>query len=177
MKTLIIPTWFDTVERRSLLMSAARLWQDTPFFDNSCAPGPDGGVDCVNLQNAIYSTCAVIPRQTIPPQVMDAGQHSERSLLIEAFETWPDLRARFACVWCCERSPANIAAEDFAFILPGDSLCFRAGRVAHHGGLMLIAGEFIHAIRPTGVHRTQLAAAIRGRRILGELAAVYRPLP
>jgi cell wall-associated NlpC family hydrolase len=151
-----------------MLMQVARLWDRTPFFPNSCAPGPGGGVDCVNLMNAIYATCACIPRQRIPSHVMDYGQHADRSLLIEAFETWPDLKARFVRLEDC--SPANI--------IPGDALCFLAGKVPHHGGVMLIADEFIHAYASNeGVHRTQLAAAIRGKKILGRLAAVFRPIP
>jgi cell wall-associated NlpC family hydrolase len=162
-----LPTWFDTVERCQLLLSCARLWQDTPFFANSCSPGPQGGVDCVNLANAVYSTCAVIPRQKIPPQVMDAGQHSTYSALIAAFEQWPDLRARFRRLPDC--SPENI--------LPGDALLFRAGKVPHHCGIMLIAGEVLHAYAPGGVRRTQLQAVIRGRSLFGLLEAVFRPIP
>lgn len=163
----MIPTWFDTSPKFFALERAAERWMGTPFFANSEACGRDGGVDCVRLLHAIYSELGVMPRIEIPPQVMDAGQHSAHSLLLEAFETWPVLRERFARVPDC--SAANI--------LPGDALCFVAGRVPHHGGLMLGAGEVLHVLKPEGVHRMQLAAVIRGRRILGELAAVYRPLP
>jgi cell wall-associated NlpC family hydrolase len=163
----MIPTYFDSPARLYALEISAQEWLGTPFFANSEAFGRDGGVDCVRLLHAIYSELGVIPRIEIPPQVMDAGQHSGHSLLLEAFETWPVLRERFARVPDC--SAANI--------LPGDALCFVAGRVPHHGGLMLGAGLVLHALKPEGVHRMQLTAVIRGRRILGELAAIYRPLP
>lgn len=165
--TLAPDTWFNNAERCSLLLQAAKLWERTPFFPNSCAPGPDGGVDCVHLANAVFSLCACIPRQAIPPQFMDAGQHTDRSPLLEAFETWPDLVARFRRLPDC--SPANI--------LPGDALCFRAGRVPHHCGVMLPGADVLHVRAPEGVQRTPLRAVIRGRRILGLLEAVFRPLP
>jgi cell wall-associated NlpC family hydrolase len=164
-----VPTWFDTAERRSLLMQVARLWDGTPFFANSCAPGRDGGVDCVNLLNAIYSTCGCIPRQRIPRHAMDASHHDRvRSPLIEAFETWPDLAERFGRL--TDLSPDAL--------LPGDALCFRNGHVPYHGAVMLIAGEILHVINtPVGVHRMQLRATIRGHKILGRLEAVFRPHP
>lgn len=163
-----IPTWFDTPERRSLLMQVARLWDGTPFFANSCAPGRDGGVDCVNLQNALYATCACIPWQRIERNAMDASQHDRtRSPLIEAFETWPDLKARFTRLPDCDPDE----------LLPGDALCLRNGHVPYHGATMLIAGEIIHVLDPVGVHRMQLRAMVRGQSILGRLEAVFRPHP
>ena len=90
-----IPTWFDTVERRSLLLSAAAAWERTPFFENSEAQGPDGGVDCIRLLHGIYTSLGIIPRIEIGRQIADLGQHSDKSLLIEAFETFPDLVSRF----------------------------------------------------------------------------------
>lgn len=172
------PTFYGTVERRSLLLSVAAAWQGTPFFANSEAPGPDGGVDCVHLLHGIHHACGAIDRIAIPAQSMDHGQHSDRSLLIEAFETWSGLRERFACIW----RRTNEAGDDrlaaiAAALLPGDTLAFTAGRVPHHGGLVVARSEFVHALKPDGVHRMRIDAVVRGWRVLGQLAAVYRPIP
>lgn len=162
-----IPTWFDTPERRSLLLAAAHAWEGTPFFANSEAPGAGGGVDCIHLLRGIFVALGVVEPLAIPHQTMDHGQHSDRSLLIEAFETWPQLTARFVRLPDC--SPANLLA--------GDVLCFLNGRAAHHGGVYLGNDWFLHALKPDGVHRMQLGAKVRGWRIIGQLAAIYRPLP
>lgn len=163
-----IPSWFDFPERRSMLSQVAKLWHGTPFFPNSCAIGPAGGVDCVNLLNAIYATTGCIDRQTIPRHSMDAAQHDRTgNPLIEAFETWPGLLTRFA----------RLADLNPDGILPGDALCFTNGHRPFHGAVMLTAEEILHVIAPAGVHRMQLRAAVRGEKILGRLAAVFRPTP
>ena len=161
------PTWFNTETRLASLRWLAGSLDRTPFFANSEAPGLNGGMDCVHLLNYIYRQCGVIPSLWIPRQTMDHGQHSERSLLIEAFETWPALVARFTRLPEC--SPADI--------LPGDALCFTAGKVPHHGAVALEGGDIFHTLAPYGAHRMQLRAVIRGEKILGKLAAVYRPTP
>ena len=161
------PTWFDRPAKIAALRALAESLVGTPFFPNSEAPGRDGGMDCVHLINYIDRTLGLFGQIEIPPQIMDHAQHSERSALIEAFETWPALKARFARVTDC--SPENI--------LPGDHLCFLFGKAPHHGGLMLDRGEFLQTLRPEGAHLMLLRAAVRGWKILGQLAAVYRPLP
>lgn len=161
------PTWFNSSERLADLQWITGTLARTPFFPNSEAPGLAGGMDCVHLINYIYRELGVIPRIEIPRQVMDHGQHSERSLLIEAFETWPELKARFVRLPDC--SAANI--------LPGDALCFTAGRVPHHTGIKMAGSDIFHTLHPVGAHRTPLNVAIRSTRILGALAAVFRPTP
>lgn len=186
----VTPTFFDTVERRSLLLSAAHAWRGTPFFANSSAPGRDGGVDCVRLLRAIYVATGVLAELPLPAYRMDHGQHSSRSLLIEAFETWPELTSRFARVWRQTDSDSQLpvlrslgeggsalSSQLVCQLLPGDTLCFLAGKVPHHGGLMLPGGEFLHTLKRRGVHALRLDAVLRGWRVLGYLAAVYRPLP
>jgi len=178
------PTFFDTPEKLAMLRTAARLVLHTPFCANSEAPGSDGGLDCVHTLNWVYRFCGAIGHLVIPRQAMDAGQHTDRSALIEAFETWPALHSRFALVW---RSPAfrvpssesDSALPPFSpsVLLPGDALCFLAGKVPHHGGIVLEDGEFLHALRDHGVHTMRLDASLRGWQPLGLLAAVYRPLP
>lgn len=163
----MIPTYYDSPEKLRALRAAAAQLVGTPFFANSEAPGPAGGIDCVHALNWIHRTCGAIGPVEIPRQTMDHGAHSEQSLLIEAFETWPALRPRFARVPDC--LPANL--------LPGDCLCFRAGKVPHHGGVLIHAQDLLHVLKRDGAHLIQLGAAIRGRRLLGYLAAVYRPLP
>jgi len=104
---------------------------------------------------------------------MDHGQHSDRSVLIDAFETWPELRHRFRCVISTAAGAIESPAQQ---ILPGDPLLFRAGKVPHHAGIMLLGSEVLHVMAPAGVHRVRLGAVIRGRSIVGKLEAVYRPI-
>lgn len=163
----MIPTYYDSPERLSALRRAAGQLIGTPFYANSEAPGRDGGIDCVHALNWIHRTCGAIGPLEIPPQTMDHGAHSDHSLLIEAFETWPGLCTRFARLPDC--LPANL--------LPGDCLCFRAGKVPHHGGVLVNARDLLHVLKRDGAHLIQLGAVIRGRNLLGYLAAVYRPLP
>ena len=168
-------SWFNTPEKIAALRAAAERWCGTPFFANSEACGRDGGVDCIHLLHGIYAGLGVIPPQEIPPHAMDWGDHADRSLLLEALETWPDLVARFGCVY--RRSAAAAGVDPFFTAAPGDLLVFNGGRVPHHGGLMLDRDEFVHALRPEGVHRLHLRAAVRGWKILGSLVAIYRPRP
>jgi len=163
----MIPTFYDTPAKVAALRAAAVALVGTPFFANSEAPGRDGGIDCVHALNWIHRTAGAIGSLEIPRQTMDHGQHSDRSLLIEAFETWPGLRSRFA------RLPDCLPAS----LLPGDCLCFLAGHVPHHGGVLLDAGDMLHVLKRDGAHLMPLGAVVRGRRILGYLAAAYRPLP
>ncbi len=166
----MIQTFFSTPESLARLRSAAVSLIGTPFFLNSEAPGANGGIDCVHTLNWLYRSCGVIGPIEIPRQAVDHGEHSDRSLLIDAFESWPELQSRF------RRLPDEVA-RDTAQLLPGDALCFVAGRVPHHGGVLLENGELLHALKRPGVHSMQLTAVIRGRAILGLLAAVYRPAP
>lgn len=159
------PTWFNTTERMAALKAEAKRWERTPFFPNSEACGTDGGADCVRLLHGIYTALGVMPRILIPKQVMDEGQHSERSRLIEFFDQHPVLCGRFV----------KLRPSDEP--LPGDTLCFLAGKVPHHGGMMVTSRDFIHTLRPAGAHMLQLGAAVRGWRIIGKLAAIYRPIP
>ena len=169
------PTYFDTPEKLAMLRTAARLVLHTPFCANSEAPGPDGGLDCVHTLNWVYRFCGAIGHLVIPRQAMDAGQHTDRSALIEAFATWPHLRDRFTPVWRAD--PGSQLSALGSQLLPGDALCFLAGKVPHHGGIVLEDGEFLHALRDHGVHTMRLDASLRGWQPLGLLAAVYRPLP
>lgn len=173
------PSYFATPEKLALLQRQAAALIGTPFFANSEAPGRDGGIDCVHTLNWLYRTTGAIGPVAIPRQTVDHGQHSTRSLLIAAFETWPELRARFACVWTAPAEPAARPAPAAlqALLRPGDALCFRAGYVAHHGGVLLPAGDVLHTLKREGVHTVRLDAVIHKRCVLDLLSAVYRPLP
>jgi hypothetical protein len=166
----MIPTFFGSPEALEKLRVASVALIGTPFFPNSEAPGLTGGIDCVHTLNWLFRTCGVIGEIHIPPQTVDHGEHSDQSLLIDAFETWPELKARFARV-------PDITIDDSSALLPGDALCFISGKVPHHGAVMLQDREILHTLKRPGVHVMQLDAVIRGRAILGLLAAVYRPLP
>lgn len=171
------PTYYASPEKLARLRAAAAAVQGTPFFANSEAPGADGGMDCVHLLNWVHRTCGAIGPVEIPRQRMDHGQHSDRSLLIEAFDTWPHLRERFAGVYRREDAASEISTAELSELLPGDTLCFLEGRVPHHGAVLLEHGEILHTLRSDGVHTMQLGAVVRGWRILGRLVAAYRPLP
>lgn len=183
-KELRVATYFDRPAKLVALRSAATALIGTPFFANSEAPGPHGGMDCVHTLNWLYRSCGVIGPVIIPRQHMDAGAHTDHSALIDAFETWPALKSRFACVWKSSGFRVPSSALDSALqpfspsaLLPGDALCFLAGRVPHHGGVVLEDSEFLHTLRGPGVHTMRLDAVLRGWQPLGLLAAVYRPLP
>lgn len=165
--TLALPSWFDPPERLAALEAEARRWEGTPFFPNSEACGRDGGADCVHLVHGVLCAVGAIPRLTLPIVAMDAGQHAARSLLIDFLETDPVCRERFARLPDC--SPANI--------LPGDVLCFTAGRVPHHAGLMRTGREFLHTLKDVGAHRMHLRSAVLGWHIFGQIAAVFRVRP
>lgn len=163
------PTFYDSPPHLAAFSAACARARGTPFRPNSEAPGPDGGFDCVHLLNWVHRTCGAIGRVEIPRQTMDHGHHSDRSLLLEAFDTWPGLRERFTRLPAADCSPENF--------LPGDVLCFTQGRVPHHGALWIGCGCVLHALRPAGVYEHHLAALVRGQRLFGHLAAAYRPLP
>lgn len=162
-----IPSWFDPPERRAALRAEALRWEGTPFFANSEACGRDGGADCGRLVHGVLCALGAIPPLALPRVPMDAGQHAVRSVLIEALETLEPLRRRFQRLPDC--SPANLAA--------GDVLCFTAGRVPHHAGLMLTGAEFLHTLPSVGAHRLHVRSVVLGWKIFGQLAAVYRPRP
>jgi hypothetical protein len=163
----MIPTYFNSPEKDAALRAAVASVVGTPFFANSEAPGRDGGMDCVHVLDYVYRTCGVIGKIEIPRQSMDWGQNSEHSLLIEAFETWPELVAHFT----------KLESYSVSELLPGDALCFTCGKVPHHGGLMLWSKEILHTLKSDGAHTMRIDAVIRGQKILGKLAAVYRPQP
>lgn len=169
----MIPSYFDSPAMLDRLRAAAAALLGTPFFANSEAPGPGGGIDCVHTLNFLYRFCGAIVHLAIPRQDMEHGQHSDRSLLIEAFDTWPELAPRFTCIWRSSDSPLSHPFH----LQAGDALCFLAGRVPHHGGVLLEHGDFLHTLQRDGCHTMRLDAVFRGWSVLGRLAAVYRPLP
>jgi cell wall-associated NlpC family hydrolase len=172
------PSYYSTTENIDKLKAATKALVGTPFFGNSEAPGRDGGIDCVRSLNWLHRTCGAIGRIEIPRYPVDWGQHSERSLLIEAFETLPELKARFVKVWerTTEEEDDTLDAVR-ADMLPGDTVCFTSGKVPHHGGVITADYQLLHTLRQPGVHAMKLTAVIRGVHILGKLAAVYRPIP
>ena len=163
-------SFYTSPENAAALRAAVARVIGTPFFANSEAPGHDGGMDCVHVLNWVYRTSGAIGAVTIPRQTMDHGQHSERSLIQEAFETWPELKERFAPLEIAE-NPADTA------LLPGDALCFLAGKVPHHGGIYLEGGDVLHTLKREGVHKMKLTAVMRGESLVGRLVAAFRPLP
>lgn len=144
--------------RLCALVAAGRLWNATPFFAHSSAPGPDGGVDCVHLAAALLAAAGFRPPGKIPRFSMDWADHRETSPLL---------------CWLRER-PEHFAelAPDVAAIMPGDCLCFRLGRVPHHLGVAMPRRQLMHALQPYGAAFSPLDDSAFSKA----LAAIFRPL-
>lgn len=156
--------FFQTPEQLAALYAEAQSWEGTPFFAHSCAKGPTGGVDCVNLVQEILATQGAIERQTFPVYPMDWADHQAESIVLGTFANSPHFAERF--------TPLPFPGTD---PLPGDVLCFFLGRCVHHIGIMIDARHFIHAMQPTGAAIMPLDVAFGSRRVIGKIVRIYRP--
>jgi cell wall-associated NlpC family hydrolase len=162
----MIASFFDTPERKALLFQSAQTVIGTPFFANSEAPGELGGMDCVHLLNYVYRSCGVIGPLSWPDKAMDWAQHNEKSILIEAFDTWPELTSNFVL----------IPSVDIRDLLLGDALMFKMEKVSHHSGVYLGDGDILHTLKKRGAHTIRYDLVLRGKSVLGYLVAAYRPI-
>lgn len=130
-------------------------WIGTRFVLRARIKG--AGVDCVNLAAGILEGAGYPGTFTdLPLYRCDSGSHASDSALIAWFLARPEFR----------RLP--VADE----LLPGDMLCFRVGRVAHHLGVSLGGPEFVHAMIGLGVRAATVRDATWGKR----LVAIFRPI-
>lgn len=144
--------YFASDQRQARLAYCAGLWLGTPFVPHGNLRG--AGVDCVHLVEGIYLETGFFRNGVrFPGYSMDGGQHQEKSQLV----TWLDESADFA--------PAQT-------VLPGDTLCFRLGRSAHHAGLALPSGRFIHCY----YRRSVMVADLADHTWRRALAAIFRPM-
>ena len=144
--------YFASDQRQARLAYCAGLWLGTPFVPHASVRG--AGVDCVHLVEGIYlDTGFFLDGVRFPDYSMDGGQHQANSQLVQ----WLEGSADFTPVQT---------------VLPGDTLCFRMGRSAHHAGLALPSGRFIHCYFKRSVMIADLADHTWGRA----LVAIYRPM-
>lgn len=148
-----MPTFFfSKPERVAKLHAEASRWIGTPFYPNSNTPGPDGGVSCQKLAEAIYHACGFANHLTVPEVAMAHARFSKESLM----ERFLDGRPEFSQEW-----PAEV----------GDLLGFRLYRAVHHMGICLGGGRFIHAMDHIGT----VVASLSDGTWSSRLAKVWRP--
>jgi cell wall-associated NlpC family hydrolase len=145
--------YFSTPERRMTLEQEAWRWVGTPFVPHASVCG--SGVDCVNLNAAIYIRCGHLPFFSAPHYTLDGGRHQAGSQLIGWIESHP---------WWFEKVENKKP-------MPGDTLCFRQGRSSHHAALMVTEAKFIHAMERYGV----VIGKMEGCYPLA-LSSVFRPI-
>lgn len=164
----VLPSFFDDEERRARLAAEALRWIGTPFVSRAAVCR--GGVDCVHLCAEIYRAVGFLDGPLVAPAyAMDCGHHMNRSLTIE----WIEESGKFDLVVRVEGTAIFSGGLRIRpdVIRPGDALCFRNGRVAHHAGLQITDGTFIQAHRRYGV----IVSPTADPTMLERLVAVYRP--
>lgn len=132
----------------------AMKWKGTPFVPHAAQPG--AGVDCVHLCAEILQEAGLIGDYSFPTYRCDSGSHRAESTVLR----WLESQVGFLQV------PVGAHPE------PGDVLCFRVGRTAHHVGLALGRQRFIHALRGKGV----LVSTLRDPTYAKRFVAAYRPV-
>jgi hypothetical protein len=151
--------WFraDRPDRLRALQAEALRWTGTPFFPNSCSPGPKGGVCCHKLVGALYRAAGFLLVDL--PDAPAAHARFNGSSLIEG---WLDNRTEFI----------RFAVADPLTVMPGDLLGFRILRTLHHIGVCVWPGVFLHAIEHLGTVQSALEDPTWGHRLL----ALWRPV-
>lgn len=156
--------FFSTAERIAQLEAEARSWVGTPFAPHAAVKG--AGVDCVHLVAAIYQAVGALKDFSPPNYALDEGSHLKASKVFKWFEG----RRDFEQVW--HRPPVCELPDIATLVLPGDTLCFRFGPVEHHAGLMLTAGNFLHALPG----RVATISNLRESFYRCRITAIYRPM-
>lgn len=150
--------FFSNPEGLARLETEAARWVGTPFSPHAAVCG--AGVDCVNLAARLLSSCGHASSFELPRYAMDGGKHNRTSQLTDYLDARKDF--------------LNVSAlPEFGLSpVPGDVLCFKLGRSAHHCGLMLSRGKFIHAL----YGRKVAIASLSDRTFARSLFAIYRPV-
>lgn len=142
------------------IAAIARTWPGTPFFPHMAKKGV--GADCVQLARAIYVEAGIVPETLqFPRYRLDGGSHRESSAVIEFLEQCPHV----------ENCASGPEVPMIAACAPGNLVTFEVGRVAHHVGVTLGGGKFVHAIRRYGVIECEL----KDPTWLKRLRSVWRP--
>lgn len=141
-------------------------WWGTPFADYSCAPGPDGGVDCVHLALDWLRTLGFISELPwLPPYNADWGCHNPRNLILDVLRS-PGL---IDCVevlrWSTVRLPS-----------PGDIIAFSTGQGVGHLGIWLPSAKVLHTLRGSVVREHRLGDLRHfAKRVTLTPVEIYRP--
>ena len=155
--------FFRTPARQKQFRNEALTWMDTPFQPHAAIKKV--GVDCVNLGREIYRACGLPVSRALPRYAMDGGKHNQLSQLTD----WLDADPNFLCVASKSREVPTPASDE---IMPGDTLCFRIGRSAHHTGFAITGVVFIHTL----FGREVMTGDLRDKTFARILHAVYRPV-
>lgn len=155
--------FFNNVAAEAKLRTLAEKWSGTPFFAHSRAPGPGGGVDCVNLVHAILVESGALPARKIPVDVPMGWSDNRSQSIVEAY---------LAAEMNTHLKPLGPDAK----IQPGDVLGFKLGLCVHHIGLALGVREFVHALQPTGYSKARLDDELSRRKFSDRLAQIWRPI-
>lgn len=158
--------YYDTDALRQQLAAEAMTWLRTPVVPHGASKG--GGVDCASLLGEIYVATGAMPTYPKLDYSMDAGAHSEVSLLEQELEA----SGCFERVWFRPESLAKRFVELTWLVRAGDCLCMSMGRSTHHAGLALGGKMIIHAIAGPGVCYGELDDSTIARRI----NSIWRPV-
>lgn len=158
--------YFSNPVALAALQQSADGWLGTPFHGHACVRGV--GVDCIHLAAAILTECGHLP--AVPdfgPYNLDGGHHEDASKVTD----WLKASPRFHLCW---RVPFQTPGG--SYLMPGDVLCFRLGRVPWHVGLFIGGKDFIE------VHQNLARTGKAELRNVEEptwknaLRAVWRPI-
>ncbi len=115
---------------RQAIVDAALSWKDTPYAHHQRLRGV--GVDCGMLLIGVYAQAGVIDE-------FDPGHYPPDWHLHRSEEKFIQIVERFA-----DRAPPETTLK------AGDLIVLKDGRCHAHGGIMLDADRFVHALRQFG---------------------------
>lgn len=116
--------------QRQAVVDVARSWLGTPYCHCQMLKGV--GVDCGMLLIGVFSEAGVIKK-------FDPGYYAPDWHLHRGNEKFLEFVERYA-----DRMPSEYEMQ------PGDVVVLKYGRRHAHGGVMLGADQFIHAMRIAG---------------------------
>lgn len=145
--------FFDTPDKKEMLIKEARLWVGTPFVPFAMVKG--AGADCIHLAAGLYLACGVFKEFKPMRYSLDEGSHCANSKIL---------------AWL------NVSSNGFeqvnkSVLLTGDLVIFRIATVEHHVGVVLDNGDFIHALPDRQVTICNFKESLYRKRV----TACYRP--